>query len=101
VALPKPIGRQREVVYLPAQGHQVILGTAGSGKTSMAVLRAALLSNANFPGSGKTLLVTVTVHSIVGAHGLSTAVERQMRRSVTNRDRRLRADGAGTFPSPL
>lgn len=36
----------------------MILGTAGSGKTSMAVLRAALLSNANLPGSGKTLLIT-------------------------------------------
>lgn len=58
MALPKPVGRQREVVYLPTQGHQVILGTAGSGKTSMAILRAALLANSNFPGSGKTLLIT-------------------------------------------
>ena len=58
MALPNPIGRQREVVYLPSQGHQVVLGTAGSGKTSMAVLRAALLSNGAFPGSGRTLLVT-------------------------------------------
>lgn len=58
LALPKPVGRQREVVYLPTHGHQVVLGTAGSGKTSMAVLRAALLSNASFPGSGKTLLIT-------------------------------------------
>jgi DNA helicase IV len=54
VALPKPVGRQHEVVYLPAKGHQVVLGTAGSGKTSMAILRAALLSHA----SGKTLLIT-------------------------------------------
>ena len=36
----------------------MILGTAGSGKTSMAVLRAAQLSNPSFPGSGKTLLIT-------------------------------------------
>lgn len=58
MALPKPVGRQHEVVYLPSKGHQVVLGTAGSGKTSMAILRAALLSNAAFPGSGKTLLIT-------------------------------------------
>lgn len=58
MALPKPVGRQHEVVYLPANGHQVVLGTAGSGKTSMAILRAALLSHAAFPGSGKTLLIT-------------------------------------------
>ena len=58
MALPEPVGRQREVVYLPTSGHQVILGTAGSGKTTMAVLRAALLSHVDYPGSGKTLLIT-------------------------------------------
>ena len=36
----------------------MVLGTAGSGKTSMAVLRAAVLSNNDFPGAGKTLLIT-------------------------------------------
>ncbi|WP_454659078.1 3'-5' exonuclease [Bosea beijingensis] len=58
MALPVPVGRQREVVYLPAQGHQVILGTAGSGKTSMAILRAAQLSSPGYPGSGRTLVIT-------------------------------------------
>ena len=41
MSLPKPIGRQKEVLYLPAQGHLAILGTAGSGKTTLAILRAA------------------------------------------------------------
>ena len=36
MALPAPVERQREVVCLPAVGHQVVLGTAGSGKTTMA-----------------------------------------------------------------
>jgi ABC-type taurine transport system ATPase subunit len=33
--LPQPVGRQKEVLYLPANGHVVVLGTAGSGKTML------------------------------------------------------------------
>lgn len=44
MSLPEPKGRQREVVYLPDQGHTVVLGTAGSGKTTMAILRANYLA---------------------------------------------------------
>ena len=40
----QPQGRQREVVCLPAHGHTVVLGTAGSGKTTMAILRADYLA---------------------------------------------------------
>jgi len=58
VSLPIPIGRQRDVLYLPVQGHFVVLGTAGSGKTTLAILRAAYLGNPKTPGGGKTLLVT-------------------------------------------
>ena len=58
MALPTPVGRQREVVYLPAEGHQVVLGTAGSGKTSMAILRAAYLSTPDLPLGGRTLFIT-------------------------------------------
>jgi len=29
----KPEGKQKEVLALPATGHTVVLGTAGSGKT--------------------------------------------------------------------
>lgn len=49
-------GKQEEVMALPAKGHIVVLGTAGSGKTTMALQRAHLL--ANIPNGGQVLLVT-------------------------------------------
>ena len=57
-ALPTPIGRQREVLYLPAQGRTVVLGTAGSGKTVLAILRALYLSDPTTDDYGPTLLLT-------------------------------------------
>ena len=57
-SLPSPIGRQREVLYLPAQGHVVVLGTAGSGKTTLAILRSLYLSDQSTVHAGPTLLVT-------------------------------------------
>ena len=56
--LPKLIKRQREVLYMPATGHFVVLGTAGSGKTTLALYRAAYLSEPSMPHTGKTLLLT-------------------------------------------
>ena len=56
--LPRPVGRQREVLYLPPSGHTVVLGTAGSGKTTMAILRSLYLSDPSSEHGGKTLLVT-------------------------------------------
>jgi len=56
--LPRPIGRQREVLYLPAAGHSVVLGTAGSGKTTLAILRSAFLADPSTEHAGRTLLVT-------------------------------------------
>jgi len=58
MSLPTPIGRQKEVLYLPATGHIAVLGTAGSGKTTLAILRSAYLSDASTDHYGKTLLVT-------------------------------------------
>ena len=52
----KPKGKQEEVMALPAKGHIVVLGTAGSGKTTIAMLRAYHL--ASIPNSGKVLLIT-------------------------------------------
>lgn len=49
-------GKQQEVLALPAKGHIVVLGTAGSGKTTIALHRARHL--ANIPGGGRILLVT-------------------------------------------
>ena len=56
--LPSPIGRQREVLYLPADGHTVVLGTAGSGKTTLAILRSCYLADPSTDHGGCTLLVT-------------------------------------------
>jgi superfamily I DNA/RNA helicase len=58
MSLPKPIGRQKEVLCLPAQGHFAVLGTAGSGKTTLAILRSAYLTDPKTDHHGKTLLVT-------------------------------------------
>ncbi|MGR4882452.1 3'-5' exonuclease [Streptomyces sp. LARHCF249] len=58
MGLPEPVGRQSDVAYLPAAGHHVVLGTAGTGKTVMAMLRALYLSDPGVAGSGRTLLVT-------------------------------------------
>lgn len=52
----KLTGKQEEVMALPASGHIVVLGTAGSGKTTIALLRAHHL--ASIPNGGKVLLVT-------------------------------------------
>lgn len=56
--LPIPIGRQKEVLYLPAEGHVAVLGTAGSGKTTLAILRSAYLADPSTDHHGKTLLIT-------------------------------------------
>jgi superfamily I DNA/RNA helicase len=58
MSLPTPKGRQSDVVYFPAVGHQVVLGTAGTGKTVMAMLRALHLASPSTSGSGPVLLVT-------------------------------------------
>lgn len=56
--MPEPVGKQIEVVCLSTSGHHVVLGSAGSGKTTMAVYRAKYLTNPNLPGGGKTLIIT-------------------------------------------
>lgn len=56
--LPRPVGRQKEVLCLPPRGHAVVLGTAGSGKTTLAIHRAVYLANPATDHGGPTLLVT-------------------------------------------
>ncbi len=58
VGLPTPQGHQRDVAYLAAHGHLVVLGTAGTGKTVMAIHRAAHLADARTRNAGPTLLLT-------------------------------------------
>jgi superfamily I DNA/RNA helicase len=56
--LPKPEGKQVEVLCLPEKGHYVVLGTAGSGKTTLAIYRAANLADSIASGRQRILLVT-------------------------------------------
>ena len=65
----KPKGKQEEVMALPAKGHIVVLGTAGSGKTTVALLRAHHL--ANIPNGGKVLLVTFNGALVKYMRGMS------------------------------
>ncbi|MFF1632646.1 3'-5' exonuclease [Leifsonia sp. NPDC058248] len=46
------------MIYLDADRDQVVLGTAGSGKTLMAVHRAVYLADEQYEHAGRTLLVT-------------------------------------------
>lgn len=55
----QPKGKQVEVLGIRDKGHYVVLGTAGSGKTTIALLRTINL--ANLPGNDKVLLVTFNV----------------------------------------
>ena len=57
-ALPTPVGAQKDVLAMAARGHAVVLGTAGSGKTTMSILRALHLADRTCEHSGRTLLVT-------------------------------------------
>lgn len=64
-----PKGKQEEVMAIPAKGHVVVLGTAGSGKTTIALLRAEHLSN--IPNAGKVLLVTFNGALVKYMRGIS------------------------------
>lgn len=66
-----PKGKQEEVMALPAKGHIVVLGTAGSGKTTIALLRAHHL--ANMPGKNRVLLVTFNGALVEYMRGISNS----------------------------
>ena len=75
----KPVGKQYEVMAIRPEGHIVVLGTAGSGKTTIAMLRACHL--ANLPGNDKVLLVTFNgalvkyMQEIIGRYNDKLVVE--------------------------
>lgn len=70
-SLPRPAGRQKEVLYLPAKGHTVVLGTAGSGKTTLAIHRAAYLGDPALDHGGATLLLTFNKSLVTYLEGIS------------------------------
>ena len=115
MALPNPVGRQREVLYLPAEGHTVVLGTAGSGKTTLAILRSLYLADPSTDHGGRTLLVTFNrclvtyMKHLAGTIGRRVVVENYHKfargylacrdrlpsgRSISKPDERLRPSGA-------
>ena len=75
-SMPRPVGRQREVLYLPARGHAVVLGTAGSGKTTLAILRSLYLSDPSTDHAGRTLLVTFNRCLVTYMAHLAGAIQR-------------------------
>jgi superfamily I DNA/RNA helicase len=78
MSLPTLDGRQREVVCLPVKGHNVVLGTAGSGKTTMAIYRADYLAQLT---QSRVLLVTYNralvtyLRTMIGAQQVNPLVE--------------------------
>lgn len=56
--LPDPVGEQLNVLTYSPHGHLVVLGTAGSGKTTMAIHRAVRLADKSHNFNGRTLLLT-------------------------------------------
>jgi len=78
VPLPTPEGRQKEVLCLPEQGHYVVLGTAGSGKTTLAIHRSVYLAKrtktkqkvllVTFNKSLVTYLASVTDNNLTNVH---------------------------------
>lgn len=71
-----PKGKQKEVLALPSTGHTVVLGTAGSGKTTIALLRAYHL--AALPGNKKVLLVTFNGALVEYIKGISDAIPQNL-----------------------
>ena len=74
-SLPPPVGRQREVLYLPAKGHTVVLGTAGSGKTTLAIHRVAYLADPALDHHGATLLLTFNKSLVTYLNGVSGGID--------------------------
>ena len=68
-------GRQREVLYLPANGHTVVLGAAGSGKTTLAIHRSLYLADPSTDHGGRTLLVTFNKCLVTYMKHLAGAVQ--------------------------
>ena len=52
----QPKGAQLDVLALEPKGHTVVLGTAGSGKTTMVLMHAEKIANGK--ESGRILVVT-------------------------------------------
>ena len=77
--LERPIRKQREVLYLPEKGHSAVLGTAGSGKTTLALYRAAYLSDPSVAHHGRVLLLTFNRALLAYLNHLKSSAFRQIK----------------------
>ncbi|WP_280294625.1 3'-5' exonuclease [Nocardia abscessus] len=55
---PQPRGKQSKVVHLSSDRHHVVLGTAGTGKSTMAMMRALHLARKSTINNGPVLVIT-------------------------------------------
>lgn len=81
-----PRGRQPDVIYFSPEHDMVVLGTAGTGKTTMAVLRARFLADAGCSNHGPVLLVTY-----------NQALVRYLRHLVPGANNNIRVETYGKF----
>lgn len=91
-----PRGKQTEVLALPAKGHLIVLGTAGSGKTTVALLRAAHL--ASLPGNDKVLIVTFNGALVQYMRGMSGSYSTKLVVESYHKFARGYLDGIGKMP---
>ncbi|GAA4561177.1 UvrD-helicase domain-containing protein [Planotetraspora kaengkrachanensis] len=97
--LPTPKGRQPYVIFLPGQGHQVVLGTAGTGKTTMAMLRAEHLAAPTTANSGRVLLVTYNNALVTYLRYLQPAAAQNITIETYGRFARGYLNSIGQMPS--
>lgn len=81
-----PKGRQSDAIYFPPDRDIVVLGTAGTGKTTMAVLRARFLADSKGSHGGPVLLVTY-----------NNALVRFLRHHVPGANTNIRVETYGKF----
>lgn len=81
-----PVGRQSDAIYFSPDRDLVVLGTAGTGKTTMAVLRARYLADPLATNNGPVLLVTY-----------NNALVRYLRHLVPGANSSIRIETYGKF----
>lgn len=99
MSLPQLVAKQANVVGLPAVGHQVVLGTAGTGKTTMAMWRAAHLARPQTRNAGPVLLVTYNNALVTYLKYLSPGTARQVTVETYGRFARGYLAHRGLMPS--
>jgi superfamily I DNA/RNA helicase len=98
VSLPGPRGHQSDVIFLEEKGHQVVLGTAGTGKTTMAVLRADHLAAPTSRNHGRVLVVTYNNTLVTYLRYLNEGVRRDITVETYGRFARGYLHSVGLMP---